>query len=278
MITRLCADRVVSNPLLFNTNNHYNDEGIDQPENYKEVIARGHTKHWVDKFHTEYHTITLDKHDLRWMIECYYKVGCITRKYSRLYDEEIQDTLSKYELPEGKWFVRTDSVSLKEGMHGIGPYSDLRSIIESMVSSRLGHNCFEKEYTSCTIYLFPWIELSQFKEFRVFVCEDKITAISDQHPYQVNEWLNTLGDHEILDIIEKINRYFQINIKTKLEYIGGNYTMDLALVGPDNTPYFIEPNSFGKYYAAGSALFSWVYDHDTLHDSEVIELRYCNKI
>ena len=53
--------------------------------------------------------------------------------------------------------------------------------------------------------------------------------------------------------------------------------MDLALLGDNNEPYFIEANSFGKYYAAGSALFSWVYDHDTLHENNEIEIRWCNE-
>ena len=51
--------------------------------------------------------------------------------------------------------------------------------------------------------------------------------------------------------------------------------MDLSLIGPDDTPYFIEPNCFGKYYAAGSALFHWIHDHDKLHDTSCVELRYC---
>ena len=53
-----------------------------------------------------------------------------------------------------------------------------------------------------------------------------------------------------------------------------SYVMDLALVG--DTPYFIEPNPFGKDYASGSALFHWIIDHDVLHDANAIEFRYVN--
>ena len=53
--------------------------------------------------------------------------------------------------------------------------------------------------------------------------------------------------------------------------------MDLVLVGDDEVPYFIEANSFGKLYASGSALYHWIYDHDTLHESDVIEFRYVNE-
>lgn len=79
-----------------------------------------------------------------------------------------------------------------------------------------------------------------------------------------------------MELIQKIVGYFEQNIKDKLVFME-SYTMDLSLVGHDDTPYFIEPNTFGKEYAAGSSLFHWIYDHDTLHDSSEIEFRYVNE-
>ena len=61
--------------VLFNTRNHYNMEGRDQPADYREKIAEGYTYNWIDKFHPDtYHKITLDKIDLRWMQEAI-KIG-----------------------------------------------------------------------------------------------------------------------------------------------------------------------------------------------------------
>lgn len=37
-----------------------------------------------------------------------------------------------------------------------------------------------------------------------------------------------------------------------------NYTIDIGFT--NGGPYFIELNSFGKEYAAGSALFHWIND------------------
>ena len=279
-IKRLYLDHVIDHDtVLYNTNNHYNDEGMEQPEDYHEKISRGRTKNWIHKFHGTYHVIVLSEpYDLYWMREAV-QIGMITGNFSHIYDDELNDLCDKYEhlFPsEGKWFVRTDRVSLKEGMHGKGPYTDFRSMIQSSVSSGHGHLAFNPKDTEIHFYLVPWIEIDGNKEFRIFVHNNHITAISSQHLYKINTWLNTLSDMEITKVVHKIITYFNNHIKDKMSYMG-DYTMDLALVGPDDTPYFIEPNSFGKYYAAGSALFHWVYDHDTLYESDTIEIRYCNK-
>jgi hypothetical protein len=44
-----------------------------------------------------------------------------------------------------------------------------------------------------------------------------------------------------------------------------NYSIDLAILKNDE-PYFIEINSFGKEYPAGSSLFHWLNDEDILYD------------
>ncbi len=276
-IKRIHLDDVINNPELYNTNNHYNDEGVEQPGDYKEVISQGMTKHWVDKFHNLYHKITLDKSDIYWMNEAA-NIGMITGKFSHLYDDELDHICKKYEgqFPEGEWFIRSDRVSLKEGMHGVGPYKDFRNVIQSAVSSGHGHRFFNEDDTECNIYIFPWKPINGDKEFRIFVHNNNITAVSVQHLYKINKYFNTLSDDEITTIIYKIIKHFRLHIKNYMKYMG-NYTMDLALVGPNDTPYFIEPNSFGKYYAAGSALYSWVHDVDSIHDDKIVEFRYCHE-
>ena len=48
-----------------------------------------------------------------------------------------------------------------------------------------------------------------------------------------------------------------------------------AVILEDGTLYFIEINSFGKEYAAGSALFHWLIDEDELYsDGSTIYFRY----
>ena len=271
-------DHVINhNGILYNTNNHYIDEKIKQPDNYKFILSQGHTKNWVDKFHDNYHKITIPKDEIKWMWEAS-KIGMITGKFSHIYDDELNAMCEQYEhlFPKGKWFIRSDRVSLKEGMYGVGPYTSFKSMIESSVSSGDGHNVFEPDDIEINFYLFPWLDINEDKEFRIFVYNNEITAISSQHLYQVNNWLSKLSDDKIKEAVYKILLYFDEHIKDKMTYMG-SYTMDLALVEPNNDLYFIEPNSFGKYYAAGSALYSWIYDHDILYDDKVVTVRYCNE-
>jgi len=277
VIKRFNLDHVLANDkILYNTNNHYSKENREQPKDYREVLNQSNTSNWIDKFHDKkYYKFTLDKSDLIWMKQAY-KIGSITGSFSKLFEEELETTCQKYNIPKGEWFVRTDKVSLKYGMHGIGPYDNLRDIFKSIVSTTYGHGCFNEEDNECNIYLMPWKEMMRDKEFRIFVYQNNITAISVQHLYSVNKWLNSLTDKEIGNNVHKILKYFDSNIRDKMKYMG-NYVMDLSLVGENEQPYFIEPNSFGKDYAAGSALFHWIIDKEILYNHDVIEFRYVNE-
>ena len=54
-------------------------------------------------------------------------------------------------------------------------------------------------------------------------------------------------------------------ISKKITWIS-NYTYDFAIIN-NNQPYLIELNSFGKEYAAGSALFHWILDEKILYNN-----------
>ncbi len=284
VIRRYCLDHVLDNDkVLYNTNNHYDE----RPDDYDQVINSGNTKFWIDKFHkNNYYKLTLDRSELRWMTEAS-KIGMFRRRFSHMYDDELEDACAKYETQineinknlnedETGWFIRSDRVSLKYGIHRAGPYNNIKEIIESMVTGISGHECFKENDQTCDLYFMRWIDMDPRKEFRIFVHENKITAISDQHLYSVNDWLNSLTDEEIKKIITKILDHFEYNIKDKMSDMG-SYVMDLALIGDDETPYFIEPNSFGANYASGSALFQWINDHEMLHNDDVIEFRYVSE-
>lgn len=155
------------------------------------------------------------------------------------------------------------------------PYNDIQHIIKSMVTTNSKHVCFYDDDTSCNIYCIPWKHIDISKEFRVFVYDNNITAISVQDIYNVSQWLVDMTSDKLENIIMKIMSYFEQSIRDKLEYIN-TYTYDFAFT-EDDDPYFIEPNSFGANYAAGSSLFHWTNDYDKLHDISSIEFRYVNK-
>ena len=258
-----------------NTNNHWIDG--KKPNDYDEIISENYTKNWVDLFHQSYKTIILYRMDLMWMYEAF-NIGRQTQQFSPIYEEDMIDFLERYRdetnsIFDGtKYFIRTDTVSLKNGIHKVGPYTNLRDIIESMVTTIDAHKCFFKDDKKCTIYLFPWIEdINPYKEFRIFVYNGRITAISQQHLYDVNLWLNSMSKDDIILIINKILEFFEHNIKPL--YKKDKYVMDLVLIG-DEQPYFIEPNPFGKEYPTGSALFHWINDHDIIHGLTNLTFRY----
>ena len=259
-----------------NSNNHWIN-GI-KPLDYDSQITKFDTKNWIDYFHTNYNKIVLDKEDLSWMFDAFL-IGRHTQLFSEIYKEDLDNLIEKYknitsQIFDGrKFFVRTDKVSLKYGYYKEGPYTNLNDIIVSMVTTIDAHKCFHQNDQDCCIYLLPWIEtMHPEKEFRIFVYNNSITAISQQHIYDTNNWLQNKNNTEIEEIICKILSYFTNNIIKFSDY--PHYVIDLALIDNDEKPYFIEPNVFGKEYASGSSLFHWIDDYNTLYGLNKIVFRY----
>ena len=263
----------------FNVNNLHKE----LPKDYNKVKLAGNTKNWIDIFHkNNYIKIIIDKCDLKWIREAN-KLAIITGRFSEIYRDDLNDLTNKLKSTCSKYlsnsvFVRTEHVSLKSGKYGIGPYYNFETIIESICTTSRTHNAIDDSDEFITIYLIKWIDLNPDKEFRIFVYNNNITGISIQHIYEYNKWIN-LSDIKLL--IKNIKEYFN-NIfkqkwnKTITSTLVSNYTFDLVL-NEQNEFYFIEQNSFGAKYCAGSSLFHWVNDVGILNnDSGDIEFRYTN--
>ena len=268
----------------YNTNNHWNDN--IRPSDYDDVISQTHTNKWINQF-KDYKKIIIDTaQDLYWMKKAY-EIGSKTKRFPHMFDDELEDMIKKYKhlddifniSEKNEYFIRTENVSLKEGINGIGPYTNFKSIIESIVTCRLGHSPLKDDTQSITLYLIKYQNnLNRLREFRVFVHKNKITAISQQSLYDINDILESLTDKEKNDLINKwiniITTYFYSDVVKKITHID-SYVMDFAILD-DDSPYFIELNSFGKEYASGSALFSWIDDYNILYGlcGNTIEFRY----
>jgi len=263
----------------YNTNNHW-DKELGRPKNYDEILSLGNTSKWIDLFHKDYKTFTIKKKDIKWIYEASL-IGNTTLKLSHMFDEDLEDFIKENETveknlftdPQG-YFIRSESISLKYGKHGAGPYHNFKDIIESIATTTSTHRCIAENDTECKLFLMKY--LPEFKdprtlEFRIFVYMGKITAISQQHLYKVDDVLVNM-DHKTM--IKKIIQYFESEIKDKISYVD-SYVMDFALLGSEQKPYFIEINSFGKEYASGSALFGWIQDYNILYgDGNEIVFRY----
>jgi len=245
----------------FNSNNHWIN-GVP-PDDYKEVISSSNTHNWMSKFRNNYKTITItDNTDLNFLKSAY-KVGIMTGKFSSLHREELNDFLIKYKqydcIFDGTpYFIRTENVSLKSGQHGIGPYTNLKMIVESMTTSIHGHTPIYEDTTQIVLYLLPWINMDDKNEFRVFVHNNKITCISQQNCYENLRFEQHMLERFVSIIID----YFEKEIKNKMHV--NSFSYDFVILEND-VPYFIEMNCFGKEYAAGSSLFHWIIDEEKLY-------------
>ena len=268
----------------YNSNNHWPDD--IRPSDYEQKLEKTYCKHWIDKFHRHYHVINIYNTDLKWMKEAA-KIGAYSGKTSAIHQSDIDDLVEIYQKekvwPDQEYFVRTDSTSLKYGRHGAGPYRDIRSVIESLITSTYNHSPLsslnDETQTTLKIYLMPWKTIDLDKEFRVFVYKKKITAISQQHLYTPNATLNAISSTEerysvINNWVAIINREFHSTIKDRLAYLD-SYVMDIAILEND-IAYFIEINCFGKEYASGSSLFHWLINEEILYNDkdDTVHFRY----
>lgn len=264
----------------FNSNNHWINDV--KPDDYNELSSLSQTKNWIHKFRNNYKTITINNpYHIEWMKRANI-ISSQTGNFSKLFEDELDEFIKYFYdnyshiLPSNNdipYFIRTEKVSLKYGQHGLGPYYNIKQIIESVVSSIDGHTPINCDTSELTLYLIPFNnKINNSNEFRVFVNNNKITAISQQNLYERYSNKNLLND-----FIKIIINYFETDVKHKITW-SPSYTYDFAVITNDANayePYFIEPNGFGKEYPAGSALFHWLIDEDKLYGvDDVIYVRY----
>lgn len=269
------SDVISFDKIKYNSNNHWNNN--IRPIDYEYVISLTHTSYWIDIYRNQYHKIIIDnpKH-IDWMIKAW-KIGKITKTFSKLYSDELEETVYELNKKYGNlfddqgYFVRTENVSLKYGIHGVGPYYDIKTIIESIVTSTYCHSTINSGTTSIQIYLLPWLTIEPKNEFRIFVFNEQITAISQQNLY--SRLFNEEDNENIIPKLKIITDYFNSDIKNKVNWMK-SYVIDFALID-GSQPYMIEFNPFGKEYTSGSALFHWIIDKNILYnDSNKIQFRY----
>ncbi|KAJ3071336.1 hypothetical protein HDU99_002453, partial [Rhizoclosmatium hyalinum] len=228
------------------------------------------TRNWIEKFHSTYSTLRISKPStLAWMKEAAV-VGSHTGRPSTLFTEEIADLASELATDfekavdavsderNNKVFIRTDHVSLKYSVHGVGPFTkgDCKRVIEGLVTSSPGHTCIRKDDKECMLYVFPWIhEFQGDLEFRVFVYRNRVTAVSQQDLYKVNQTLKDKTDDELqTEVLGPLIEHFEGTVLDSMKEFG-NYTVDFALVPVHQSldqsvdggkiryrPYFIEMN------------------------------------
>jgi hypothetical protein len=132
-------------------------------------------------------------------------------------------------------------------------------------------NCAEEagDVWRTSIVLRPWISLRECDEWRVFVCNRRVTAISQ---YCHLAMFAELQSVDLALLAERIREWVEHSVMPALsprDY--DSAVVDVALLG--ETIKVIEINPFDS--ATGPALFCWKKDaallHETLHETARIE-------
>jgi len=213
---------IYHNERRFNAMNHWkgtesaDPSRYEPPAHYNEWQKLCDTSRWAPMFWRSFHQINIDATDLLWLKEAA-QIGKVTGRVSRLFTENIRQAAGKYHDPvlfttaqptlKGEaasaptsleWFVRTERVSLKSGQHGAGPYTNMTQILESLCTGRATHAPVNEDTRApLTLFLTPWRrDWSSSREFRVFVHNGRVTAVSQQHLHKPNELLCALEQRD----------------------------------------------------------------------------------
>jgi hypothetical protein len=266
----------------FNSNNHWIES--KRPVDYDLVLSLSNTSKWINIFKPNNIQIKIKNEIwIKWLKQAN-EISRQTGIFTELYRDEIDnisielDKLYPNLFSNIGYFVRINNVSLKYGQYKEGPYYSFKQILESIVSCISTHTPIYSDTTELTIYLLDWVVIKPKNEFRVFVFENKITAISQQNLYSKlfdEDKTNNNFELELKQKLDIIVNYFYSTMINKINWIN-SYTFDFAII--NSQPYLIELNSFGKEYAAGSALFHWILDENVLYNrfetNDLIEFRY----
>lgn len=118
------------------------------------------------------------------------------------------------------------------------------------------HEASKEDEWSTSVILREWQpKLRQDFEFRLFVCNNKVTAISQYNHWCVYDSMHS-DDAQALPVklrafAEKVHPYIQQS----------SYVLDLAVLGDEIV--VVELNPFDN--TTGACMFDWRTDHDILH-------------
>ena len=192
-------------------------------------------------------------------------------------DSNIQDIQLK-----DKYFVRLDYCSPKDSRlykSGIGPFTKITDIIYSIISSQRCFHCIaglvarmsNNKSRDTYLWLLKWDDsIKTENEFRCFVLNDKITAMSQYRWFENFNWFDDPKKKNLLiPIVNKAQELIDNCIKGKVGKDMKHYVMDIHIVAIDDYDdcevELIELNPFGAMYGSGTCLFHWIRDYDQLY-------------
>jgi hypothetical protein len=227
------------------------DEGLElvfeisEYEYYRQILA---SFYWVDNWYS----------GQDWTIP-FYKIGEYKNgKFIEIMKEELLD--SKV------YFTRLNSVSPKDlGECKVCDEKEAFDLINQSNRCQSVMKLSKELDKDIIVYLRPWMDMSKGYEFRIFVYEMKIVAISS-------------NDYKICNFTkdEIIKRCLTLFNKCKFDIPLPDVCIDIFIndKSADNDK-IIEFNSYGSWGNADSGLFNWKEDNALLMGAiSDIEVRY----
>jgi len=206
------------------------------------------------------------------------QVGILTKRYPRLYEDELELIEAKLQpLPSPPYCARLSTCGTIGGQGGVGPVSTAKQIVTALVTSYRCVNMFERQ-EPVGLYVLPFC--SHFdcnKEFRIFVCKNRVTAVSQYNEAEDRGWgacsdtdLTNIVHHTVILLIAMVRQAAVLKLA-----LPASFTLDVFChADQDFAVELIELNSSGAQLAAGSCLYDWVRDYEMLYGlSNTLEVR-----
>jgi hypothetical protein len=193
---------------------------------------------------------------------CCYNFGNFLFELPKLQEEyqNITEALKKYDSPV---FVKLDQLSAKTDTE-IRPLKNAEEILFHITHSKKLYKSVYGRNLPVKLILIPWKKIDPKYEFRIFICNKKVVAISQQNLY--DQYHYTVD--EITNIIHLIKNADLIHYLPYQEVV-----CDIFI--ENNNCHLIECNPYGAYSASGSSLFCWIKDKNLLLGKEdFIEFRF----
>lgn len=155
-----------------------------------------------------------------------------------------------------KVFFKLNSVSAKDVAEGRGSFLNSKDILSVMRKSdrvREELKNMQRFHIPCFIVLREFVDLSDYREFRLFVSRGVLCAIC-QNFEGVDEAV-VVDRHSILN---SIKAWFK---EHSFKFPFESYIVDIAYHMERKDMKLIEFNSFGRDGRAGAGLFEWEHDY-----------------
>lgn len=187
-------------------------------------------------------------------------------------DTKIKKAGEPWCLPTSSFFVRLDDCSPKDN-GGLRPLKTGQEILTQILGSK---RCMlrveyaqREKLADVKLILKLWRpDIDSGNEFRVFVNDGVITALSQYHWYADSGWGREPKKSKIPFVVEGIHQLFD-QIKDFLPFKSCVYDTHVKFIEePEGEVVFVELvefNPFGAHISSGSALFHWERDFEILN-------------